>query len=76
MKRALTKTLKTQRPQDVQLVFPTLGKTVVAVVRLFPYESDALGFITDHYLDGCPVISVSPHDPSLAFLKDSPTSFR
>ncbi|HBP87334.1 MAG TPA: hypothetical protein PKK23_04580 [Nitrospirales bacterium] len=73
LSKALTRTLKTQRPQDTQLVFPTLGKTVVAVVRLFPYESDVLGFITDHYLDGCPVLSVSPQDPSLAFLKKSST---
>lgn len=73
LKKALIKTLKTQRPQDVQLVFPTLGKTVVAVVRLFPYESEALGFVTDHYLDGCPVISVTPQDPSLSFLKSSST---
>jgi hypothetical protein len=71
--KALARTLKTQRPQDVQLVFPSLGKTVVAIVRLFPYKSEALGFITDHYLDGCPVLSPSPQDPSLAFLKNYST---
>ena len=71
--KGLAQTLKTQRPQDIQLVFPSLGKTVVAVVRLFPYESEVLGFITDYYLDGSPVLSLSPQDPSLAFLKNSST---
>lgn len=71
--KSLKKTLATQRPQDIQLLFPSLGKTVVAVVRLFPYESEALGFVTDHYLDGRPVITVSPRDPSFAFLKDTST---
>jgi len=73
LEKGLARTLKTQRPQDIQLVFPSLEGTVVAVVRLFPYDSDALGFITDHYLDGCPVVLPSPQDPSLAFLKKSST---
>jgi hypothetical protein len=58
------------------LVFPTLDKTIVAVVRLFPYQSDVLGFITDHHLDGRPVLSLSPNDPALAFLKYASTFSR
>jgi hypothetical protein len=76
LEKGLARTLKTQRPQDVQLVFPSLGKTVVAIVRLFPYKSEALGFITDYYLDGCPVVLPSPQDPSLAFLEKSSTFAR
>lgn len=72
--KALSRTLKTQSPQNVQVVFPTMEKTIVAVVRLFPYQSGALGFITDHDLEGRPVLSVSPRDPSLAFLQ-KPSTF-
>ncbi len=76
LKKALARTLNTRTSQDIQLVFPTLDKTVVAVVRLFPYQSDVLGFITDHHLDGRPVLSLSPNDPALAFLKDPSTFTR
>jgi hypothetical protein len=69
--KAVSRTFDTQRPQEAQLIFSVTAQTVVAVVRLIPYGSETLGFVTDHYLDGRPVIFPSLQDPSLQFLNHS-----
>lgn len=66
---AFRRTLVTQSPQDLQLVFAEQQETRVAVVRLFPFQSGVMGFVTDHFMDGRPIFMLSPKDPSLAFLQ-------
>ncbi|MDR4494630.1 MAG: hypothetical protein AB7P17_12240 [Nitrospirales bacterium] len=70
LQHAFRRTLVTQSPRDLQLIFSKRQETRVAVVRLFPFQSGVMGFITDHFMDGRPVIMLSPKDPSLAFLQD------
>ncbi len=66
---AFRRTRKTQVPQDAQLLFSLQKESRVAVVRLMPFQSGVMGFVTDHFMDGRPLIAVLPKNPSLAFLK-------
>ena len=66
------RTRDTKIPQNLQLLLSTEKETRVAVVRLFPFQSGAMGFVTDHFLDGRPVLTVSAQDPALAFLRSFP----
>ena len=68
---AFRRTRETQTPQDLQLVLSMENETRVAVVRLFPFQTGVLGFVTDHFMDGRPAVILSPKDPSLAFLKSA-----
>jgi hypothetical protein len=72
VQKALRLTLRQGVPQDVQCVLPAGKKFSVASIRLFPYDSEVLGFVTDHDLSGKPVIHVAPDHPSIGFLKNSP----
>ena len=56
-------------PQDIQCILPAGEQSYVASIRLFPYDSDVLGFVTDYDLTGKPVIHVSPDHPSIEFLR-------
>lgn len=67
--QAFRQSRKTQSFQDLQLVLSAGKATRVAVVRLFPFQTGVLGFVTDHFMDGRPVLTLSPQDPSLAFLR-------
>jgi hypothetical protein len=71
--KAVLRICDAQRPEDIQLLFSSLERPVVAAVRLVPHQKEVLGFVTDHYLDGRPVISLSWRDPSLEFLRNSDT---
>ena len=55
--------------QDVQCVFPAKKQSYLVSIRLFPYDSEVLGFVTDHDMSGKPIIQVTPDHPSLEFLK-------
>ena len=68
VQKALGLTLRRGVPQDVQCVLPAGKQCYVASVRLFPYDSEVLGFVTDHDLTGKPVIHVTPDHPSMEFL--------
>jgi len=70
VQKALRQTLRHGLPQDVQCVLPAGKRFAVASIRLFPYDSEVLGFVTDHDLSGKPVFHVSPDHPSLGFLKN------
>jgi len=72
IQRAVGLTLRRGHPQDVQCVLPAGKKSYVASVRLFPYDSEVLGFVTDHDLNGKPVIWLTPDHPSMEFLKGPP----
>lgn len=69
VQKALKRTLRRGASQDIQCVLPAGTKSYVASVRLFPYDSEVLGFVTDHDLSGKPVIQVTPDHPSIRFLK-------
>jgi hypothetical protein len=73
VQKALRLTLRQGLPQEVQCVLPAGKQSCVASIRLFPYDSEVLGFVTDHDLSGKPVIHVTPDHPSIGFLKNSPT---
>jgi hypothetical protein len=72
IQRAVGLTLRRGHPQDVQCVFPAGKQSYVASIRLFPYDSEVLGFVTDHDLSGDPVIKVTPGHPSIGFLRRPP----
>jgi hypothetical protein len=72
VQKALSLTLRRGLPQDVQCVLPAVTQCYVASVRLFPYDSEVLGFVTDHDFTGEPVIHVTPDNPSIRFLKSLP----
>jgi len=71
LKRAFRLTQRRGLPQDVQCVLQAGEQSYVASIRLFPYDSEVLGFVTDHDLSGKPVIHVTPGHPSVGFLKIS-----
>ena len=68
-KKAFGLTRRRGLPQDVQCILPAGEQFYVASIRLFPYNSEVLGFITDYDLAGKPVIQVSSGHPSIEFLK-------
>ncbi len=72
LKRAFTLTQRRGLPQDVQCVLPSGGQSYVASVRLFPYDSEVLGFVTDYDLTGKPAVHVTPGHPAISFLKRQP----
>ena len=72
IQRAVGLTLRRGHPQDVQCVFPAGKQSYVASIRLFPYDSEVLGFVTDHDLSGAPVIKVTSDHPSIGFLRRPP----
>ena len=72
IQRAIGLTLRRGHPQDVQCVFPAGKQSYVASIRLFPYDSEVLGFVTDHDLSGKPVIRLTPDHPSIGFLSRLP----
>jgi len=51
VQRAFGLTLRRGVPQDVQCVLPAGKPFYVASIRLFPYDSEVLGFVTDHDLN-------------------------
>ena len=71
VQKALRLTLRREVPQDVQCILPSGEQSYVASIRLFPYDSEVLGFVTDHDMSGKPVIHVTPDHPSMEFLKNS-----
>ncbi len=72
LKKAFELTHRRGIPQDVQCVLPSGGESYVASVRLFPYASEVLGFVTDYDLTGKPAVHVAPGHPSLRFLQSAP----
>ena len=72
IQRAVGLTLRRGHPQDVQCVLPAGKQSYVASIRLFPYDSEVLGFVTDHDLSGKPLIRLTPDHPSMEFLKGTP----
>ena len=44
-------------------MLPAGEQSYVASIRLFPYDSEVLGFVTDHDLSGDPVMKVTPGHP-------------
>ena len=72
LKRAFELTQRRGIPQDVQCVIPVEEQSYVASIRLFPYDSEILGFVTDHDLSGAPVIKVTSGHPSIGFLARPP----
>lgn len=68
-KKAFGLTQRRGLPQDIQCILPAGEQSYVASIRLFPYDSDVLGFVTDYDLTGKPVIHVSPDHPSIEFLR-------
>ena len=69
VERALRATLRRGHPQDLQCVISSGKKSSVASIRLFPYDSEILGFVSDYDLTGKPLIHVGPDHPSIEFLK-------
>ena len=72
LKRAFGLTQRQGLPQDVQCVLQAGKQSYLVSIRLFPYDSEVLGFVTDHDLSGNPLIHVTPDHPSVGFLKSSP----
>lgn len=72
LKRAFGLTMRRGVPQEVQCVLSAGQQSYVASVRLFPYDSEILGFVTDHDLSGKPIVSVTSDHPSIEFLKNPP----
>jgi len=72
VQKALRLTLRQGLPQEVQCVLQAGKQFSVASIRLFPYDSEVLGFVTDHDMSGNPLIHVTPDHPSIGFLKGSP----
>lgn len=72
VERALKLTLQKGVPQDVQCVLPSGKQCYKASIRFFPYDSEVLGFVTDHDLSGKPLVNVTSDHPSIGFLKGSP----
>lgn len=75
LKRAFALTQRLGLPQDVQCVLPSGDQSYVASVRLFPYDSEVLGFVTDYDLTGNPVVHVAPGHPSISFLERKPVFY-
>ncbi len=69
MQRALDLALRRGRSQDVQCLLPAGKQSYLAAIRLFPYDSEVLGFVMDHDLSGRPVVKVTPDHPSMKFLQ-------
>lgn len=72
VQKSLRLTLRREASQDVQCVLYAGKQCYVASVRLFPYDSEVLGFVTDHDLTGKPMIQVTPNHPSIEFLQNVP----
>ncbi len=72
LKRAFALTQRRGLPQDVQCVLPSGNQSYVASVRLFPYDSEVLGFVTDYDLTGKPAVHVVPGHPAINFLEREP----
>jgi hypothetical protein len=72
VQKALSLTLRQGLPQEVQCVLPAGKQSYVASIRFFPYDSEVLGFVTDHDLSGAPVIKVTSDHPSIRFLSRLP----
>ncbi len=75
LKRAFELTRRRGLPQDVQCIFPSGDQSYVASVRLFPYDSEVLGFVTDYDLTGKPAVHVAPGHPAISFLERKPVSY-
>ena len=75
LKRAFELTQRRGLPQNVQCVLPAGEQFYVASIRLFPYDSEVLGFVTDHDLSGAPVIEVTSDHPSIRFLRRLPDAW-
>lgn len=71
LQRVVALTVRQGRSQDVQCVLSAGEKSYVASIRLFPFDSEVLGFVTDYDLSGKPVIHVTPDHPAVIFLKSS-----
>jgi hypothetical protein len=69
VQKALHLTLRQGVPQEVQCVFEVRKQFTAASIRLFPYHSEVLGFVTDHDMSGRPLIHVTPDHPSIGFLR-------
>lgn len=69
LQKAFELTQRRGLPQDVQCVFPSGDQSYVASVRLFPYDSEVLGFVTDYDLTGKPAVHVTPGHPAIRFLE-------
>ncbi len=72
LKRAFELTQRRRVPQDVQCVLPHGDQSFVASIRLFPYDSEVLGFVTDYDLTGKPAVHVTPGHPAISFLERQP----
>jgi hypothetical protein len=72
VERTLKLTLQKGVPQDVQIMLPSGKQCFIASIRIFPYDSEVLGFVTDHDLSGKPVFRLTPDHPSIGFLKGPP----
>ena len=75
VQKALSVVLHKGLPQEVQCVFQAGKQFTAASIRLFPYDSEVLGFVTDHDMSGRPLIHVTPDHPSIRFLKNIPSIF-
>ncbi len=72
LKRAFALIQRRGLPQDVQCVLPSGDQSYVASVRLFPYDSEVLAFVTDYDLTGKPAVHVPPGHPAISFLDRQP----
>jgi len=68
VERTLKLALQKGVPQDVQCTLPSGKQCFIASIRIFPYDSEVLGFVTDHDLSGAPVIKVTSDHPLIRFL--------
>ena len=73
VQKAVNLALRRGLPQDIQCVLPAGQQVWVASIRLLPYDSEVLGFVTDHDLGGEPVIPVTLDHPSVKFLSRRPS---
>lgn len=72
LKRAFELTQRRGLPQDVQCMLSSGNQSYVASVRLFPYDSEVLGFVTDYDMTGKPAVHVAPGHPSISFIECEP----
>ena len=72
VERTLKLTLQKGMPQEVQCMLPCGKECYIASIRFFPYDSEILGFVTDHDLSGKPIVNVTSDHPSIRFIKNPP----
>ncbi len=68
VQKALEYSLSRGLPQQAECRFSVGKQSYVTSIRLFPYDSEVLGFVTDCDVNGKPVIQVTSDHPSLWFL--------